>query len=495
MRLFDLPLDLFRKILQQVVFTLGSEQARKLRLVNSLMRNEIEEAIIATLPLNCQFTNNNNIPLDHEPGNIEFLATYVRACIKTKQRALKVYGGLLDVIESTTIQLGADPEINADLHFENVLLGVCRMALLSLGLGRVIQIIRLEEQNQKSRHHGDFECEAFRSAAYLLPAAIFFRMSSLTNRLLEEHPNLNIENGYFWSPLCAAAFTGQADLTQRLLDKGADPYFGPVYHPGRRYVGFEWIHITEHHLRYAPRAAAICGHDHVLEILFEKRNPSVVQRDTFKSFLMAAARSGRIETLERLGRYDPILFESQEVKHFLMYEACARGHTDMVKAMLKAGASVDLFDIAPYDPQSPYCNQPCLDPLKVAASFGRLATVKLLLDHGAPLQRSQERRRPTRITALGLAVTYGFRQVSELLVHHGADIYAGRLKPMNNACRDGQAHMVRFLLEQRCLLGKTECSKEYDPQEMWDYARLAIQKGIPSVAEVLREFGVPESLE
>lgn len=456
------------------------------------MRHEIDKAIIATVSLRRHDTSVGQS--DNEPEKINFLAFYIRACIKTKRRALKVYGGLLDTVERTATQLMAEPEISGNTHFEKVLLDLCHMVLLSQGLNHVLFLIEWEEEKQERYHPGGLESETFRSAAYILPASIFLRIFGLTNRLLERHLDLNVDNEYFWSPLCAAAFTGQEDLTQRLLDKGADPYFGPAYYPDP-YPPFEWRHITEHHLRYAPRAAAICGHDNILQMLFRKKDPSIVRRDTFKSYLMAAARSGRIKTIQTIGSYDPSLFESQEVKEFLMYEACARGHTTMVKAMLEAGMSVDLFDIAPYDPQSPHRNQRRLDPLKVAASFGHLETVKLLIEHGAPLQRSEERRWQTRITALGLAVRYGFLQISELLIKHGADVNAGKLNPLKYACSEGQAHMVKYLLEIGRLHDKGGIVVNHEPEELWSHARLAVMNGRPSVAEVLEEFKIPGSLE
>lgn len=453
------------------------------------MRHEIDEAIIATLSLQEHYGGFGSFA--HEPGSIDFLASYVRACINTKQRALKVHEGLLDVVDRTAIQLMDDSRKSMSTNFENILFDICRMVLLSLGFNRVFHIISWEEQNQKRYHFEDCKNEGFHSVAYVLPAAIFLGMSGTANRLLDANPNLNVKNEYFWSPLCAAAYTGQKGLTQRLLDQGADPYFGPLYTPDP-YPPFQWNHIIDRDLRYAPRAAAICGHDNILQILFRKKSPSILRRDTFKSFLMAAARSGRIETVQTIGRWDPLLFESQEVKEFLMYEACARGHTPMVKTMLEDGMSVDLFDIAPYDPQSPHRNQPRLDPLKVAASFGRLETVRLLLEHGAPLQRSEERRWPTRITALGLAGRYGFRQVSDLLIQHGADLYAGKLKPLDCACSEGQAHIVRLLLTHGCRVDESGSTESYSSKLLWRRARLAITNGRPSVADILREFGVPE---
>lgn len=385
-----------------------------------------------------------------------------------------------------------EPEIKAvDTPFEDVVLDLCRMVLNALGFSHVLAHIGREDQQRKSSYPSELENETFHSTAHLLPAAIYLKLFGMTSRLLENNLDLNIESAYFWSPLCAAAFTGQVELTQLLLDKGADPYVGPAYRalPNELH---DWSHLLEEALRYAPRAAAIRGHDTILHKLFRAKDPGIVRRMTFKSFLIAAVRSGRIETIQTVNEYDSSLLESPEVRDLVMYEACARGHTAVVEAMLEGGMSVDIFSISPYDAQIPSHNRESLDPLKVAASFGHVQTVELLLAHGAPLQRSEEyKQRPPYMTAFTMAVKYGYQQVSELLVEHGADFNAGILKPLYRACGRGQAHMVRLLLKNDSISNHSG-RPHYEPERVWQEVELAIRNGYPSVAKLLRQLGIQE---
>ena len=461
-----------------------------------IFRQEIDEAIIVTLSLSRSNFAFNPARILRPEAPLAFMARYVRACVNNKQRALKVHGGVLDTIDYTATQLAADPEIvSAGTQHQDVVLDLCRMVVQATGFARVLDVIDGEHYSQKRYYSSEINDKSLHSTAHILPAAIYLGLSATINRLLEGEPDLNVESGYFWSPLCAAASTGKEDLVRHLLDKGADPYYGPLHQDdGARFS--DWSHLTTPFLRHAPRAAAIRGHDQILELFLKTKDLSILPEHTRKAFLMASVRSGQLSTVHTINRYDPSLLASPQVKEWVMYEACARGHTAIINAMLEAGAPLDLFSISPYHSHNPNKNPTGLDPLKIAASFGRLESVKLLLDHGAPLQRPEEEDQVwnPRSTALALAVSHGYLQVSELLVERGAEINTGICSPLGNACSEGQSHMVRFLLERGCLANDCGDSGTKNAPRLWDGASNAIMSGCPSVAGVLKEFGVPGSL-
>ncbi|KAL9618395.1 MAG: hypothetical protein Q9160_006903 [Pyrenula sp. 1 TL-2023] len=497
MYLFDLPLDVFRKILHQTVTTVGIKSARRLRILNTNFCSEIDEAIIETLS-SIGYHHPGDGPYDRGTANLEFMARYVRACITTKNKTFKVHEGLLDVIDRTATRLMTESEVQqAGMHFEEILLELCRMVLHALGFGEVLLLIEQERMLQTSLHpseeyQGEMDSVTYHSVAYLLPAAIFLRLPSMTDRLLEGNPNLNALSMYFWSPLCAAAFTGQEDLVQRLLDSGANPYCLTSPSPPPSPLS-EWEYIVQRQLKIAGRAAAFRGQVTILQKLLRTQELCAVSEHIHESFLIAAVRGGQTEAIQTVHRHVPSLRGLPKINELIMYEACALGHTSIVHAMLQAGVTVELFTISPFEsPNEP----PGLDPLKVAASFGHVSTVKLLLAHGAPLQRARERQfSPPFITALGLAAKYGYAQVAELLIERGADVNAGKLTPLNRACTFGQAHIVRLLLEKGCRLDDDASvkGKNANPERPWDHVKLAVMNGRPSVAEVLREFGVPGS--
>lgn len=425
----------------------------------------------------------------------------MRACIGAKHGILKVQNGLLDVIDRTAARLMVEPEVKeAGTQSEDLLLELCRMVLHANGFGHVLFLIDQEGSQQTSLYptkdlQGEMDSETYHSVAHLLPAAIYLKLSSMIDRLLEGSPDLNVSSMYFWSPLCAAAFTGQVVLAQRLLDNGANAYYLPSSLPPKDAKSL-WAFITQRRLVFAGSAAVIRGHDTILQMFLQTQDPSIVPEFILKSFLTAAVRGGHIEAIQTIHRHVPSLQHQPEMNEFIMYEACALDHMSIVHAMLQAGASVHAFTIYPYESRA--LNPRALNPLKVAASFGRLSTVKLLLAYGTPVNRALGCQYPRpHITALALAARYGYMQVTELLVERGADVDAGQLTPLNRACTYGQAHIVRFLLERGCGLDDEvrDDGQNPNPERPWDHVKLAIMNGRPSVAGVLKEFEVPGSLE
>ncbi|KAL9108921.1 MAG: hypothetical protein Q9227_006317 [Pyrenula ochraceoflavens] len=487
MLLLDLPLDAFRKVLQQAVITLGARLARRLRLVNSVFRHEIDDAIIATLALqNCSST----VPWDDGIVNTDFMAKYMRACISTKERAVRVHGGLLDIIDRTATGLAIDSELRNIRQYEDIILDLCRMTIYASDFRTILTMVRWEAQMQKSNFPNEVESETFHSTAHLLPAAIYLKLSGTVDRLLSDQPDLNNTSRYFWSPLCAAAFTGQAGLVQRLLNQGADPYYGPPYEPPS-HKPFEWTHIMEKELWYAPRAAANRNHNTILHMLFEAKPLRTVRDVTRKSFLVAAVRSGHLEAIKTVQLYDPSLLTSPEAKELILHEACTRGHTQIVQSMLAdecgVTAAADAFTFASYDNTAPDRNPKNLDPLAVAASFGHFETVRLLLNHGAPLQRLEEPNFTPWTTALGFAAKYGYARVSELLIQCGAAIDAGQVTPLNWAVSYGWEHIVRLLLENGC---RPDDAAEGSKSKVWVHVKVAVANGRPSVGWILEDFGI-----
>jgi uncharacterized protein len=107
-----------------------------------------------------------------------------------------------------------------------------------------------------------------------------------------------------------------------------------------------------------------------------------------------------------------ILLESEKVRANLatsnaLHDAVVKGHIEIVTALLKQGATVDVAHRALGD-----------SPLMSAASFGRIAEAELLLQRGANINF----RNRNNSTPLIAAVFNDRTDMASLLVQKGADI-------------------------------------------------------------------------
>ena len=95
-----------------------------------------------------------------------------------------------------------------------------------------------------------------------------------------------------------------------------------------------------------------------------------------------------------------------------LHWAAQKGHTDIVKALLQAGAEVDAKDEYGYT------------PLHWAAESGDLATVKALVTAGAEVNATVTAGLYKGCTPLHLATQHGKGSVTTLLIDNGANVNA-----------------------------------------------------------------------
>ncbi|CAI8046094.1 Kinase D-interacting substrate of 220 kDa [Geodia barretti] len=149
-----------------------------------------------------------------------------------------------------------------------------------------------------------------------------------------------------------------------------------------------------------------------------------------------AAERGDVEAVQRLlSTSVNINFRTEDEGHSALLLASARGHVEVVRLLLKAGAAVFIPD------------KESRSPLYWASFYGHRAVVELLLKNGADITICNE----NGSSPLYVASEYGHTEVVDILVKAGADVNQACTKepcsvPLGIAAAKGHTETVHRLL-------------------------------------------------
>ncbi|KAK4474487.1 hypothetical protein MN116_001637 [Schistosoma mekongi] len=287
------------------------------------------------------------------------------------------------------------------------------------------------------------------------------------------------------TPLMEAASVGYTDIVKLLLEHGACV-------SQKSNTGNTALHY-----------AATSGHLECVCLLLQYNSPMEVQNDTGHTPLMEATSNGHVDVARCLIKHGcDINTHSAEFKesaltlasykghaemvrflltagadhehrtdemHTALMEAAMEGHVEVARLLLAHGANVnipqDSFEspltlaacgghtelahlLIGYGADTEEVNDEGYTPLMEAAREGHEETVALLLAVGADVNARTEE---TQETALTLAACGGFIEVCEMLLNAGADIEVGGVgcsTPLMEAAQEGHLELVRRLLER-----------------------------------------------
>ncbi|XP_062525122.1 ankyrin repeat domain-containing protein 17 isoform X10 [Bombyx mori] len=267
-------------------------------------------------------------------------------------------------------------------------------------------------------------------------------------RLLLAHgADVNAVSGSGNTPLMYACAGGHEDCVRALLDNGAN--------------------VEDHNENgHTPlMEAASAGHVGVAKILLEHGAGINTHSNEFKeSALTLACYKGHLDMVRFLLAAGADREHKTDEMHTALMEASMDGHVEVARLLLDSGAQVNM----PTDSfESPLTLAACgghvdlamlllerganieevndegYTPLMEAAREGHEEMVALLLGQGAQINAQTEE---TQETALTLACCGGFLEVAESLIKAGADAELGASTPLMEASQEGHLELVRYLI-------------------------------------------------
>lgn len=247
--------------------------------------------------------------------------------------------------------------------------------------------------------------------------------------------------------------------------------------------------------------AASAGNVSIARILVEHGASINTHSNEFKeSALTLACYKGHLEMVRFLLEAGADQEHKTEEMHTALMEASMDGHVEVARLLLDSGAQVNM----PADSfESPLTLAACgghtelamlllerganieevndegYTPLMEAAREGHEDMVALLLSQGADINAQTDE---TQETALTLACCGGFLEVADFLIKAGADIEAGANTPLAEAAQEGHLELVKHLIAAGANVNAASATG--DTPLMY-----ACENGHTDVMEVLLEAG------
>lgn len=265
--------------------------------------------------------------------------------------------------------------------------------------------------------------------------------------LINHNADVNAQSSSGNTPLMYACAGGHEDVVLVLLGAGAN--------------------VEDHNENgHTPlMEAASAGHVGVAKILLDHGAGVNTHSNEFKeSALTLACYKGHLEMVRFLLSAGADQEHKTDEMHTALMEASMDGHVEVARLLLDSGAQVNM----PADSfESPLTLAACgghvelamlllerganieevndegYTPLMEAAREGHEEMVALLLSQGADINAQTEE---TQETALTLACCGGFLEVADFLIKAGADIELGASTPLMEAAQEGRLELVKYLL-------------------------------------------------
>ncbi|KAF7285836.1 ankyrin repeat and KH domain-containing protein 1-like isoform X5 [Rhynchophorus ferrugineus] len=303
-------------------------------------------------------------------------------------------------------------------------------------------------------------------------------------RLLVHHgADVNAQSTSGNTPLMYACAGGHTEVVKFLLENGAN--------------------VEDHNENgHTPlMEAASAGHVGLAKILLSHGAGINTHSNEFKeSALTLACYKGHLDMVRFLLEAGADQEHKTDEMHTALMEASMDGHVEVARLLLDSGAQVNM----PTDSfESPLTLAACgghvdlamllierganieevndegYTPLMEAAREGHEEMVHLLLGQGANINAQTDE---TQETALTLACCGGFTEVTDILIKGRADIELGASTPLMEAAQEGHYDLVRFLLE----FGANVNAVTQTNDTALTYA---CENGHTDVAELLMQYG------
>ncbi|XP_030375768.1 ankyrin repeat and KH domain-containing protein mask isoform X4 [Scaptodrosophila lebanonensis] len=301
--------------------------------------------------------------------------------------------------------------------------------------------------------------------------------------LLNHNADVNAHCATGNTPLMFACAGGHVDVVKVLLKHGAN------------------VEEQNENGHTPLMEAASAGHVEVAKVLLEHGAGINTHSNEFKeSALTLACYKGHLDMVRFLLQAGADQEHKTDEMHTALMEASMDGHVEVARLLLDSGAQVNM----PTDSfESPLTLAACgghvelatllierganieevndegYTPLMEAAREGHEEMVALLLSKGANINATTEE---TQETALTLACCGGFSEVAAFLIKEGANLELGASTPLMEASQEGHTDLVRFLLQNK--------ANVHAETQTGDTALThACENGHTDAAEVLLSYG------
>ncbi|XP_045468094.1 ankyrin repeat domain-containing protein 17-like isoform X2 [Harmonia axyridis] len=377
--------------------------------------------------------------------------------------------------------------------------------------GDVRTVQKLLTEGGRSVHETSEEGESLLSLAC---SAGYFELAQV---LLAMHANVE-DRGIKGecTPLMEAASAGHIEIVRLLVAHGADvnaqstsgntPLMYGCAGGHTEVVKFLLEHganVEDHNENgHTPlMEAASAGHVGLAKLLLAHGAGINTHSNEFKeSALTLACYKGHLDMVRFLLEAGADQEHKTDEMHTALMEASMDGHVEVARLLLDSGAQVNM----PTDSfESPLTLAACgghvdlamllierganieevndegYTPLMEAAREGHEEMVHLLLGQGANINAQTDE---TQETALTLACCGGFTDVADILLKGGANIELGASTPLMEAAQEGHLDLVKFLL----LHGANVEAQTQTGDTALTYA---CENGHTDVADLLLQYG------
>nr|XP_056713374.1 ankyrin repeat domain-containing protein 17 [Euleptes europaea] len=331
--------------------------------------------------------------------------------------------------------------------------------------------------------HANVEDRGLKGDVTPLMAAANGGHVQIVKLLLAHGAEVNAQSSTGNTALTHACAGGHVDIVKALLESGAS--------------------VEDHNENgHTPlMEAGSAGHVAVARVLLENGAGINTHSNEFKeSALTLACYKGHLEMVRFLLEAGADQEHKTDEMHTALMEACMDGHVEVARLLLDSGAQVNM----PADSfESPLTLVACgghvelaallierganleevndegYTPLMEAAREGHEEMVALLLGQGASINVQTEE---TQETALTLSCCGGFLEVTDFLFRAGADLELGCSTPLMEAAQEGHLELVKYLLAAGANVHATTATGD-------TALTYACENGHTDVADVLLQAG------
>ena len=316
--------------------------------------------------------------------------------------------------------------------------------------------------------------------------------------LLQRGMDVNLSGYHYGTALQAASRVGNIEIVERLLESGAELDI------------LEGVHGT------ALRAAVTQGDEDLVRVMIARgADVNLRYEDEGDSIFHLALGSGNSVIFKLL--LDAGADMDKEIKHkqHVLIEACKHGDATLIELLLASGVDVSVsgtkperYDHIPYEEAT---------PLHAACANNHLSIVRLLLDHGADIEKTNN----SSATPLIAAVSANNLSVIRSLLDAGADVnHAVDVTPLSEAAEKCELKIVQELLSAGAIIGGPSTKEnaltracrgrqhivtelllanlrgnEYEAEIRGEALSAAVECGDYDIVRLLLEHGVSPSFE